>query len=1021
MEQRRAPPPSTTATTTTNGGVILGKYRLGRLLGRGSFAKVYHARSLSDNTAVAVKVIDKAKTVDAAMEPRIIREVDAMRRLNNHPNILKIHEVMATKTKIYLIMELAQGGELFTKLARHGRFTEQAARRYFQQLVSALHFCHQNGVTHRDIKPQNLLLDQAGNLKISDFGLSALPEQLQNGLLHTACGTPAYTAPEVFRRQGYDGGKADAWSCGVILFVFLAGTLPFDDSNIPSMYQKIRRREFQFPSWISKPAKYIISQLLDPNPNTRMSIEALMGRPWFKKSLDMESQLHSLDSDSVSAKDCKYRPIMNAFDIISMSSGLDLSGLFEAPVKKKEKRFTSKASVEVIEDRLVEVGGKLGFVAEKGKDGNVGLVNGKYPGPMRERPALEPSNINLKTLSKNKGTMRIKPTYFSSLLLFFLHYHDRLHLSQAQESHTTGYTCTPNQTTYPCQTYAFYRAMAPDFLDLASIGDLFSVSRRMISDASNISSPTSPLIPNQSLFVPLTCSCNSLNSSFSISSANLYYTIKSGDTFYSISTHHFQNLTTYQSVEVLNPTLIPTKLTVGTNVIFPIFCKCPNITQLQNQTNYLISYVFQPSDTLPSIASRFGSTTQSIININGKNVNPFDIVFVPVSRLPLLTQPFVAPSPAMRSERRGLVIGLATGLGVCGLLLILTGGLWGYREALLKKRRGTDGDQERHQLGEGGKVVLKEVDANLMADVSGCLDKYRVHGIEELREATDGFDQSYVIQGSVYKGCIDGEFYAIKKMKWNASEELKILQKVNHGNLVKLEGFCIDPQDANCYLVYEYVENGSLHSWLHGNKKANLNWKTRLRIAIDIANGLQYIHEHTRPQVVHKDITSSNILLDATMRAKIANFGLAKSGCNAITMHIVGTQGYIAPEYVADGVVSTKMDVFSFGVVLLELVSGREAIDDKGKLLWTSVNGVLDGRVEKNEKRVKSWMDDVLHEEKCSIESVMIVMAVAIACLHRSPSKRPSMVDMVYALCKSDNLFFDISEIGLSPRQVIAR
>ncbi|KAJ6771690.1 LYSM-DOMAIN RECEPTOR-LIKE KINASE-RELATED [Salix koriyanagi] len=114
-----------------------------------------------------------------------------------------------------------------------------------------------------------------------------------------------------------------------------------------------------------------------------------------------------------------------------------------------------------------------------------------------------------------------------------------------------------------------------------------------------------------------------------------------------------------------------------------------------------------------------------------------------------------------------------------------------------------------------------------------------------------------------------------------------------------------------------------LHSWLHGNEKEKVRWKTRLRIAIDVANGLQYIHEHTRPRVVHKDIRSSNILLDSSMRAKIANFGLAISGCNAITMHIVGTQGYIAPEYLAGGVVSTRMDVFSFGVVLLELISGK--------------------------------------------------------------------------------------------------
>lgn len=193
-----APPPapasrsSSTTTTTT----IQNKYQLGRLLGRGSFAKVYQALSLADNAHVAIKVINKDSSA-LALEPQILREIGAMRRLQSHPNILRIHEVMATRTRIYLVMELAAGGELFSRIVRRGRFTEPAARRYFQQLVSALNYCHENGVAHRDVKPQNLLLDHKGNLKVSDFGLSALPEQLRDGLLHTACGTPAFTAPEV--------------------------------------------------------------------------------------------------------------------------------------------------------------------------------------------------------------------------------------------------------------------------------------------------------------------------------------------------------------------------------------------------------------------------------------------------------------------------------------------------------------------------------------------------------------------------------------------------------------------------------------------------------------------------------------------------------------------------------------------------------------------------------------------------------------------------------------------------------
>lgn len=246
--------------------------------------------------------------------------------------------------------------------------------------------------------------------------------------------------------------------------------------------------------------------------------------------------------------------------------------------------------------------------------------------------------------------------------------------------------------------------------------------------------------------------------------------------------------------------------------------------------------------------------------------------------------------------------------------------------------------------------------------------------------------------------------------------------QVNHGNLVKLEGFCIDPEDANCYLVYEFVENGSLHSWLHENKGEKLNWRTRLRIAIDVANGLQYIHEHTRPRVVHKDIKSSNILLDSTMRAKIANFGLAKSGCNAITMHIVGTQGYIAPEYLSDGVVSTRMDVFSFGVVLLELVSGKEAIDEDGRVMWASVVEKFEGVQEDTKvRRVREWMDQSLLKDTISMEGVVSVMNVALACLNKDPSKRLSMVDIVYALSKSDDVLFDVSDDGVSALPLLAR
>ncbi|KAJ3674728.1 hypothetical protein LUZ60_005344 [Juncus effusus] len=354
--------------------ILQEKYELGRLLGRGTFAKVYHAKSLSDGSQVAVKVIEKPFAQSLGMTAGLLlREVLAMRRLS-HPHILHLHEVLATKSRVYLVMDFAPGGDLLSYLSRLPcrRVAEPAARRLFLQLVSALRYCHRRGVSHRDVKLQNLLIGKDGTLKLSDFGLAALPEQLtSDGRLNTACGTPAFAAPEVMRRRAYDGPKADAWSCGVILFVLLAGFLPFDDSNLPLMYKKIQRRDYEFPSWFSPSARKLINRLLDPNPDTRLSIEALSDHPWFKRSLSLDSQLSLLSLSSLSKShltNSTSAPAMNAFDIISLSASLDLSGLFDEGKKKKEMmRFTSIESVQMILQRIDEAGLKLGYIIGKKK------------------------------------------------------------------------------------------------------------------------------------------------------------------------------------------------------------------------------------------------------------------------------------------------------------------------------------------------------------------------------------------------------------------------------------------------------------------------------------------------------------------------------------------------------------------------------------------------------------------------------------------------------------------------------
>jgi serine/threonine protein kinase len=375
------------------GKSLLGKYELGRLLGRGTFAKVYLARPVAGGEPVAVKVLDKAEVMGTAgMAPRVLREVTAMRRLR-HPNVLRLHEVLATRAKIYLVMELATGGDLLSRLAAlpRRRLPEHAARRVFVQLVAALAYCHARGVAHRDVKPQNVLLDADGSLKVSDFGLSALPDSLRDdGRLHTACGTPAYAAPEVLRRKAYDGAKADAWSCGVILFVLLAGQLPFDDSNIADMCRKAHRREYEYPEWVSPAARRLINRLLDPNPATRVAVEALAAHPWFKRSLSVDSQLGGLLNGQPERALAFQAPAMNAFDIISMSPGLDLSGLFDK--RNREKRFMTTASPEQTLDLLGRAGGKLGYVVV-GKKGLECLPLGGLSGSGLAAMTVEMSEV----------------------------------------------------------------------------------------------------------------------------------------------------------------------------------------------------------------------------------------------------------------------------------------------------------------------------------------------------------------------------------------------------------------------------------------------------------------------------------------------------------------------------------------------------------------------------------------------------------------------------------------------------
>nr|ABM66448.1 SOS2-like protein [Brassica juncea] len=358
----------------------LGKYEVGRTIGEGSFAKVKFARNTDSGENVAIKIMAKSTILKNKMADQVKREISIM-KIVRHPNIVRLYEVLASPSKIYIVLEFVTGGELFDRIVHKGRLEESEARKYFQQLIDAIAHCHCKGVYHRDLKPENLLLDTNGNLKVSDFGLSALPQQGVE-LLRTTCGTPNYAAPEVLNGQGYDGSAADIWSCGVILFVIMAGFLPFSETDLPSLYRKISAAEFSCPQWFSEDVKSLIQRILDPNPKTRIQIQRKLGKhSWFRLNYmptrarkeeesnldDVRAVFDGIEGSYVAENiERKYEGplMMNAFEMITLSQGLNLSALFDRRQDfVRQTRFVSRREPSVIIANIEAVATSMGFRA----------------------------------------------------------------------------------------------------------------------------------------------------------------------------------------------------------------------------------------------------------------------------------------------------------------------------------------------------------------------------------------------------------------------------------------------------------------------------------------------------------------------------------------------------------------------------------------------------------------------------------------------------------------------------------
>ncbi|XP_061565433.1 serine/threonine-protein kinase MARK2 isoform X11 [Cololabis saira] len=264
------------ATTTTEEQPHIGNYRLLKTIGKGNFAKVKLARHVLTGKEVAVKIIDKTQLNSSSLQ-KLFREVRIMKMLN-HPNIVKLFEVIETEKTLYLVMEYASGGEVFDYLVAHGRMKEKEARAKFRQIVSAVQYCHQKCIVHRDLKAENLLLDADMNIKIADFGFSN--EFTLGNKLDTFCGSPPYAAPELFQGKKYDGPEVDVWSLGVILYTLVSGSLPFDGQNLKELRERVLRGKYRIPFYMSTDCENLLKKFLILNPSKRGSLEQIMRDRW---------------------------------------------------------------------------------------------------------------------------------------------------------------------------------------------------------------------------------------------------------------------------------------------------------------------------------------------------------------------------------------------------------------------------------------------------------------------------------------------------------------------------------------------------------------------------------------------------------------------------------------------------------------------------------------------------------------------------------------------------------------------
>ncbi|KAM5580577.1 chitin elicitor receptor kinase 1 [Rosa sericea] len=548
--------------------------------------------------------------------------------------------------------------------------------------------------------------------------------------------------------------------------------------------------------------------------------------------------------------------------------------------------------------------------------------------------------------------------------------------------------------------------------NLTFVGTLMNTSADIIASYNKATVPNKDIVQNGTrVNVPFSCDC--INGSFL---GHVFeYDVADKDTYDKVATLYYANLTTVDAMAWFNE--YPANNIPNTNAKLKVVvnCSCGN-RAVSEDYGLFITYPLRPEDNLALIAQT-ENLNQSLLQEYNPGVNfsrGSGYVYIPGKDQNGSYVPLKQSSAGMTFSKRlagGAIAGIIVGV-IAGLLLVAGFVYFGFYR---KKKVDTTvllltSEDQSSQNGRSlGAIPDKSTESNgaARAPTGITVDKSVEFSFEELSRATDNFSLANKIGqggfGAVYCAELRGEKAAIKKMDMQASKEflaeLNVLTRVHHLNLVRLIGYCVE---GSLFLVYEYIENGNLSEHLRGRDP--IPWSNRVQIALDSARGLEYIHEHTVPVYIHRDIKSANILIDKNYHAKVADFGLTKLtevGSTSTPTRLVGTFGYMPPEYAQYGEVSPKVDVYAFGVVLYELISAKEAVvranasgaESRGLVgLFEEVLNQPDPR-EELQKVVDPRLGD-----NYPLESVCKMAQLAKACVHENKELRPSMRSIVVAL-----------------------